>query len=319
MSGSARLILDLARRIRAVERSSVSVVIPTRGRPKLLPRAVTSVLAQDYGGQIECLVVFDGDAISDPGVPAREGRSVRTLTNDRAPGPAGARNAGVSEANGDLVAFLDDDDEWSADKLSRQVALLDRCPSAIAASCGVRVVSAGRTFVRVPSFDLLFHGDLVGSRHTEAHTSTLLARRSEFDRVGPFDETLPAGYGEDYDWFLRATELGPIVIERRALVTLSTGASWFASRWDTIVAGVQAQLRRHPELATNRHNLARMYGRLAFAHAAAGRPKEAWRWGGRSLRRDPFQPRGYAAIAVALRLVSALRVVDALAARGKGI
>jgi hypothetical protein len=147
----------------------------------------------------------------------------------------------------------------------------------------------------------------------------LLVARTELDRVGPFDEMLPAGYGEDYDWFLRATALGPIAVERRPLVTLHLGASWFASDWDTIVKGVLEQLRRHPELARDRRNLGRMYGRVAFAHAAAGRSREALRWSGRSLRRDPFQWRGYAAIAVALRLVTARRVAETLATRGRGI
>jgi len=62
-----------------------------------------------------------------------------------------------------------------------------------------------------------------------------------------------------------------------------------------------------------------MYGRVAFAHAASGRTREAIRWSSRSLRRDPFQWRGYAATVVALRLTSAQRIAWAANARGRGI
>src|SRR5687768_6128571 len=90
----------------------VSVVVPTRERPRLLVRAVASIMSQRYDGEIECLVVFDQSDPSLPAIDVPAGCTLRAIANDRTPGPSGARNAGVLAAQGDIVAFCDDDDEW---------------------------------------------------------------------------------------------------------------------------------------------------------------------------------------------------------------
>src|SRR5690606_16150193 len=98
----------------------VSVVMATRDRPQLLRRAVSSVLAQDYDGPIEIVLVYDGtaiDALSDLELPT--GCTLRAVGNDRTPGLAGARNTGILTATGSLIALCDDDDEWKPSKLSR--------------------------------------------------------------------------------------------------------------------------------------------------------------------------------------------------------
>src|SRR5437868_1745643 len=89
---------------------SVTAAVPTRDRPELLRRAVRSILDQDYDGDVHCLIVFDGGDPVPVEVPTSQRRSLRTLTNLRTPGLAGARNTGILEADGDLVAFCDDDD-----------------------------------------------------------------------------------------------------------------------------------------------------------------------------------------------------------------
>jgi glycosyltransferase involved in cell wall biosynthesis len=298
---------------------SVSVVIPTKGRPQLLRRALASVQAQDYDGAIECIVVFDGEEPSDPGLPFRPDRPIRLITNDRAPGPAGAYNAGIARADADLIAFLDDDDEWEPGKTAAQAQVLAARSDAILATCGIRVVRDGRGFLRVPATDTVRHADLVGSRRTELHSSTLMIGRPDLDRVGLYDESFPAGYGEDYDWLLRAASIGDIAVVRRVLATVYIGHSFFSRNWDVIAAGVQRQIVKHPELTQRRQNLSRMYGKIAFARAASGRSQEGFRWALRSWRLDPRQWRAYAAVAVGLRIASADRVMRALEARGRGL
>src|SRR6266536_3212444 len=100
---------------------TVSVVVPTRDRPELLRRAVQQVLDQRYPGEIECVVVFDQSDPAEVPVELAEGRRLRTVRNQRAPGLAGARNAGVLASTGELVAFCDDDDEWLAGKVAAHV------------------------------------------------------------------------------------------------------------------------------------------------------------------------------------------------------
>jgi glycosyltransferase involved in cell wall biosynthesis len=300
---------------------SISVVIPTRDRPEAVRRAVDSVLGQDYSGPIECVVVFDRTspvALPDPAAP---GRTVESMGNTGVPGPAGARNCGVRMANGELVAFCDDDDRWLPGKLREQVAALQAHPDVGAVSSGVRIRYRGRSVVRIPSLDRLHLKDLTRSRFTEIHTSTLVVRRDDYlGPIGPFDETMPEGYGEDYEWLLRATRWKPLLVVRRPLVTIDWHeASWFDRRWETIIAGIHRLLERHPEIREDSLGLARLYGRLAFAHAAAGRPRRARSWAGRALRLNWRELRAYVALAVASGVVRA-RTVVALAHRvGRGV
>ena len=99
----------------------VTVVVPTHGRPMLLPAAVRSVLGQDYEGPLECLVVFDRQEPISPNVAVPPNRVLRAIRSDHVAGPAGTRNAGALRASGEFVAFCDDDDEWLPSKVRLQV------------------------------------------------------------------------------------------------------------------------------------------------------------------------------------------------------
>src|ERR1700678_4760251 len=100
----------------------VSAVIPTRGRPELLCRAVRSALAQTLR-QIEVVVVIDGEdpatSIALDELAQQDGR-LRVLALGASVGGSAARNRGVDAASGEWIAFLDDDDEWLPGKLQAQ-------------------------------------------------------------------------------------------------------------------------------------------------------------------------------------------------------
>src|SRR5919202_1898866 len=98
-----------------------TAIVPSRGRPELLQRAVRSIVEQDYDGAIECLIVTDGGEETPLPEVGRADRSVRAIRNTRDHGAAGARNHGARLATGELLAFCDDDDEWLPHKLRRQV------------------------------------------------------------------------------------------------------------------------------------------------------------------------------------------------------
>jgi glycosyltransferase involved in cell wall biosynthesis len=299
---------------------TVSVIVPTRYRPGMLERALESVLVQRYEGDIECLVVFDQSEASTPEIRVPPGREIRTLLNTRAPGVAGARNSGLLAARGDLIAFCDDDDEWLPGKLRLQVEALVRNRNALATLSGIMLTSGSRTFTRIPDQGLFTQDDLLASRQQVLHSSGLVAwREAALEKVGLFDENIPSGYGEDYDWLLRATVHSPLVVVREPLVRVNWGASWFADHWSTITSALQYQLQKHPELRRNRRNLARMQGRIAFGYAALNRRAEARLWAGRCLASDWREPRGYLALLAAFRVLppnTAIRLAHAL---GRGI
>jgi glycosyltransferase involved in cell wall biosynthesis len=301
----------------------VSAVVATRDRPALLRRAIGSILGQDYAGTVECLVVFDRsdpEDLSDLDVGSPT-RSLRVLRNDRTPGLAGARNAGAAAASGELLAFCDDDDEWRPDKLRRQVAALLAAPASSVATTGIEVVSGDRVTIRSPGGDRVTLPMLLRSRSAAVHPSTILVRREAFfGRIGLVDEAIPGSYGEDYEWLLRAARSGPIAVVPEPLARVHWHAgSHFADRWRTIVDAIGYLVAKHPEVVDDPRNRARLFGRVAFAHAALGEGGEARRWAWRSLRAWPLERRPWLALAVSLRLVDAATIQRWANRTGRGV
>jgi glycosyltransferase involved in cell wall biosynthesis len=299
----------------------VTVVVPSRGRSQLLSRAVSSILSQRYAGDVECLVVFDGEVGSLPSTAASEGRALRSTQNVRTPGAAGARNTGAAAAQAELVAFCDDDDEWLPDKLHEQVAALRTQPEASAVSCGIHVVFRDRTVTRVLEREVVNFADLLRSRLAELHTSTILVRREDFlGRIGPFDERIPGSFAEDYEWLLRAALAGPIVPVGKPLVNVHWHElSFFEGRWTTMVRGLQYLLGKYPAFREEPRGLARICGQIAFASAAAGDSPQGRRWSRRTLRLDWRQPRGYLALLVSMGLLPPEALLQVLHRYGRGI
>jgi glycosyltransferase involved in cell wall biosynthesis len=295
---------------------SVTVVVPTRDRPQLLHRAVRSILAQSFPGDIECVVVFDQSPPAALPVASSSGRRVRVLTNSRTPGLAGARNTGIESGDGSLIAFCDDDDAWDRDKLSRQV---ERLQSAEFAVCGVRVHHAGGVTVRLPPPEIAL-ADLIRSRIAAMHPSTFVARRDSLTHIGLVDEKIPGSYGEDYDFLLRAARRGPIAAVVEPLVEVYWHSqSFFAEGWSTRASALEYLLDKHPEFASDRRGLARMQGRIAFAQAAVRQRTAACGSSWRAIRNNPAERRAYLALAVASGAVPATFIARLANRRGLGI
>jgi glycosyltransferase involved in cell wall biosynthesis len=101
--------------------NKVSAVIPTHHRPGLVVRAVRSVLAQTYA-DLEVIVVVDGaDSVTERALEQLSDKRLKVIVLNQAVGAAQARNIGASAAEGDWIAFLDDDDEWVPEKTELQM------------------------------------------------------------------------------------------------------------------------------------------------------------------------------------------------------
>ncbi len=168
----------------------ISVIIPVHNGEKFLGESVESVLAQSAPpGQI--VIVDDGSIDGSAAVAARFGTAVRCVHQDHR-GPSAARNHGLAATTGSLVAFLDADDIWPSGWLATARATLE--PGMDLALGLVKCLRPDGLNAYHP-VDPAFHSFNIGGA---------LFRRSAFDRVGRFDETLRLG--EDIDWFLRARE-----------------------------------------------------------------------------------------------------------------
>jgi glycosyltransferase involved in cell wall biosynthesis len=102
----------------------ISVILPVYNRARWVARAIESVLSQTYQN-FELLVIDDGSTDDTPQVLASYGSRLRVLKQAHA-GAEAARNLGLEQARGEFVAFIDSDDLWYADRLSRQLPCFKR-------------------------------------------------------------------------------------------------------------------------------------------------------------------------------------------------
>jgi len=195
-----------------------SVIIPTFNRAAFLREAIDSVLAQTEK-DFELIVVDDGSTDATRDVVESYGERVRYFFQLNA-GASAARNCGIKNARGKLIAFLDSDDLWLPQKLARQIAWMKAHPEIMLCYTdeiwirrGVRVnqkkihVKAGGWI-----YPLCLPRCIISP-------SSVLMRRELFEAVGVFDEQLPIC--EDYDLWLRAAsrfEVGflaaPLLVKR---------------------------------------------------------------------------------------------------------
>jgi glycosyltransferase involved in cell wall biosynthesis len=302
---------------------AVTAVVATHNRPELVRLTIASILDQSYEGPLECIIVFDRAEPDYSLEDLAEGhgplRTIRITRNERTAGLAGARNSGVMMATGELVAFCDDDDEWLAGKLNAQVRTFDD-PKVLTSVTGIRIVYDDHETVRVPSASTIDLADLTRRRVMEAHPSSVVTRRSALlGDIGLVDESIPGSYGEDFDWILRAARVGTIAAVQQPLVKVRWGQSLFSRNWKMIIDAIDFLIAKHPELRSDRKGLARLNGRRSFALAALGQRSAALRnsWG--TLKLSAAERRAYLAILVALRLVSAERLMRMAHKRGLGI
>jgi glycosyltransferase involved in cell wall biosynthesis len=195
---------------------SVSAIIPAYNAEAYLQQAIESVLAQTLP-VLECIVVDDGSADRTAEVAAAYGPSVR-LVRQANRGVSAARNRGMAESNGDLLAFLDADDRWLPDRLRLQLAALLSDPAAEAVVCATRVVDESLAPIGEIRQDpeLTAEELLLCRASVVSASSNLLIRREAFEAIGGFDEDLSTS--ADWALMFRLLERGRLVALPDALV-----------------------------------------------------------------------------------------------------
>lgn len=298
---------------------AVTAVVPTHRRPELLRAAVRSILAQDYPGRLDVIVVHDDEPVRDDLLDEAPGR-VLAIANTRTPGLSGARNTGILAARGVLVAFCDDDDTWVPAKLRKQVERLRRDPRAVMATSGSTIDFAGRETVRRTGTDTVHHDEVLASRIAAAGASTFVLRRDWLVDGQLINEELPRSMGEDWDLLLRASRSYPLAHVDEPLVRTRVGeASNYTSDWHNRLAANHWFLTEYPDIRRNRRGLGRLYGQNGYFCAASGDRIEAARWIARTVRVRPGEPRAWLAIPVVAAPPLGNRILNLLRLRGRGI
>jgi glycosyltransferase involved in cell wall biosynthesis len=208
------------------------VIIPTFNRAAFVREAIASVLAQDYT-PLEVIVVDDGSQDETPAVVRDCGGMITYIQQTHA-GVSAARNRGVAASHGALIAFLDSDDLWLPQKVTAQVTLFNQQPQA-------QVCYTDEIWIRrgVRVNPRLIHAKPAGWIFLPSlprcliSPSSIMLRRSLWERLGGFDEALPAC--EDYDLWLRLTAMVPVALLPERLIVKRGGHADQLSRTTAVL------------------------------------------------------------------------------------
>ena len=196
----------------------VSIIMPTYNRAEWLPQSIGSVLAQDY--QNWELIICDDGSVDDTGKVIKSFNDPRIqYYHTENYGQSHAMNTALQYASGELVAFLDDDDQWLPRKLSLQVKVLSQHPEVgiIFANfanadlvtqqvrdeflaqqktmAGLKVVDLGGSAHKIVGGFI----ECISERNFIAF-DTLLMRKETVDLIGAFNEQLRNGKDYEYHW-----------------------------------------------------------------------------------------------------------------------
>lgn len=196
---------------------TVSVVVPVYKGAETIGRCLESIYAQTYPGISEVIVVDDGSPDNVAEVVARDYPQVTLLRQANA-GVSAARNRGASVAKGEYIAFLDADDAWLPEKISRQVQVLEKHPEFALLLTRSQWLEADGTPIDLPSSradieeiielrpEYWICGPYMEQTGIYVHPSGWLLRRTVFEQLGGFDTTFAVA--EDWQFTLRALRQG---------------------------------------------------------------------------------------------------------------
>ncbi len=186
----------------------ISVIIPTYQRSGKLKIAIQSVLAQTFGN-FEVLIMDDGseDGTKDMVNSFKDHRIFYNWQKNTG-GPAGPRNNGIKIAKGDWIAFLDDDDAWTENKLnevSRQINnkndLIYHDYSKVFADRNSEKELIKSKYLKNPKIiDLILNGNVIG-------VSTVVVRKKLLLKINGFNEDIKMAPCADYNTWLKIAQL----------------------------------------------------------------------------------------------------------------
>ena len=220
-----------------------SVVIPTRNRPKLLERAMASVLMQQ-NVKAEIIVVDDGtDETLAPQLDdvacrlAGHGQIVHLPRKAKGHGPSFALNFGAGLASGAYLCFLDDDDEWTdpthLEQAAATISAAPQLPDLLLYQQNAFDADGTRQpgpiwiedlgpYVRENIAPIGSHSYPITASELMrspgfTHVNTLIISRQLFDNVSGFDSSIR--YENDRDFYLRVVDVASFIIYDTAIIS----------------------------------------------------------------------------------------------------
>lgn len=185
----------------------VSVVVPTYNREEYICETIDSILAQTFT-DFEVVIVDDGSKDNTLAKLEQYGNKIKVVRQPNSE-RAVARNNGVQNSTGDLIAFVDSDDVWIKDKLEKQVEVLDNNPDVICSNGLCLRIDENSNKIQTAKRQTVGHsGDVFEELlfRNFIVSPTPVVRRAYFEKSGGF-ETKYIPY-EDWQLWLKVSTLG---------------------------------------------------------------------------------------------------------------
>ena len=188
---------------------NVTVIITTHNRSNLLVNSVNSVLNQTYK-EFKLLIIDDAstdntEKIIKTFIDNRIQYIKISMENTR--GGNHARNLGIKNAEGDFIAFLDDDDEWMPEKLEKQLNVFYKDKKIGIVGTGVIYISNdGKEIAQgIPVQRGDLSKDILIANLSNICFSSIMVKKEIIVKAGMFDENMPAC--QDYDMYIRVCQI----------------------------------------------------------------------------------------------------------------
>ena len=190
----------------------VSVLIATYNRATLLSRAIESIRLQNFN-ELEIIIVDDGSTDNTEKV-AREWQQrddrIKYIRSNHIGRIAKISNLGLSRANGEYIAILDDDDSWAmTDKLKKQVEFLDKNPEYV--GCGGGIIVVNENYQETLRLLKPENDQEIKKRALIANSminSTTVFRKAAAEKVGHYDASMLQF--ADWDFWLKMGLIGKL-------------------------------------------------------------------------------------------------------------
>lgn len=184
----------------------VSVIVTTYNRPEYLSETLDAIFSQTYR-DFDVTLVDDGSKVNYVDAYQEKYPDLRVIRKENA-GVSSARNAGVAQSKGEWIAFCDDDDNWVADKLERQVEAIDSDPKVGLIHGNIEMIDVDGKRIKSDYYVDNNYFNRRGDAFIQSIESFLVKsptpfiKRTLFEQIGGFNQKIKIG--EDVEFYMKA-------------------------------------------------------------------------------------------------------------------
>lgn len=278
-----------------LENPDISVIITTYNRANFIDRAIKSVLNQIYQ-DFEIIIVDDGSTDNtEEIIKGYKDKRIIYIKHKKNQGISAARNTRIKKSRGEYIAFLDSDDEWVPEKLSKQVKILQN------ESTEVGVVYSNLCYIDENGKDMnkllnpkregYIYKDLLGE-NCVGPPSTLLIRKECFNQVGLFDSQQDAH--EDWDMWIRIAKSYKFALIKIPLVKYRLHSNQISKNLEVKIIMAKRILVKYTDELKKRYSLhSKHYFSIGNKFCHIGKTKEGQRYLLKAISLYPFCIRYY--------------------------